>query len=51
MYLAGVIRALFFQRVVMWHQGHRTVPLRDLIDGSVDLLMEGAAGPDWKRML
>jgi AcrR family transcriptional regulator len=51
MYLAGVIRALFFQRLVMWHHGYRSVPLRDLIDGSVDLLMEGAAGPNWKRTL
>ncbi|MGD8967362.1 MAG: TetR/AcrR family transcriptional regulator [Anaerolineae bacterium] len=49
MYLAGVIHALFFQRLVMWHHGYRSVPLRDLIDGSVDLLMEGAAGPNWKR--
>jgi AcrR family transcriptional regulator len=48
-YLAAVIRALFFQRLVIWHQGHQTAPLRVLIDGSVDLLMEGAAGPNWKR--
>jgi AcrR family transcriptional regulator len=47
-YVAGVIRALFFQRLVMWHQGYRSAPLRELIDGSVDLLMEGAAGPNWK---
>jgi AcrR family transcriptional regulator len=49
MYLAGVIRALFFQRLMVWHQGLRSAPLRELIDGSVDLLMEGAAGPNWKR--
>jgi AcrR family transcriptional regulator len=49
LYLAGVIRALFFQRLLLWHHGHRPGPLRRLIDGSVDLLMEGAAGPSWKR--
>jgi AcrR family transcriptional regulator len=49
-YLAGVIRALFFQRLVMWHQGHRPASLRDLIDGSVDLLLDGAAGPSWRRV-
>lgn len=49
MYLAGAIRALFFERLVMWHQGYRPASLRELIDGSVDLLMEGAAGPNWKR--
>jgi AcrR family transcriptional regulator len=48
-YLAGVIRALFFQRLVLWHHGRRPGPLRKLVDGSVDLLMEGAAGPSWKR--
>jgi AcrR family transcriptional regulator len=47
-YLAGVIRSLFFQRLVMWHQGHCPAPLPELIDGLVDLLLEGAAGPDWK---
>jgi AcrR family transcriptional regulator len=49
-YLGGLIRALFFQRLVMWHHGHRPAPLRELIDSSVDLLMEGAAGPNWKRV-
>jgi AcrR family transcriptional regulator len=48
-YLAGLIRALFFQRLVMWHQGYRPIPLRELVDSSVDLLMDGAAGPNWKR--
>jgi AcrR family transcriptional regulator len=49
MYVAGVIRALFFQRLVMWHHGYRHTAREELIDGSVDLLMEGAAGPNWKR--
>jgi AcrR family transcriptional regulator len=49
LYLAGVIRALFFQRLVMWHYGYRSASLRELIDASVDLLMEGAAGPNRKR--
>jgi AcrR family transcriptional regulator len=48
-YLAGVIRALFFQRVVMWHHAYQPPSLREVIDGSVDLLMDGAAGPRWKR--
>jgi AcrR family transcriptional regulator len=46
-FLAAVIRALFFQRLVMWHQGHQPAPLRALIDESVDLLLVGAAGPNW----
>jgi AcrR family transcriptional regulator len=48
-YLAGVIHALFFQRLVMWHHGHRSTRLRELIDASVDLLMDGACGPNWKQ--
>jgi AcrR family transcriptional regulator len=49
LYLAGVLRALFFQRLVMWHHGYRPTHLRELIDGSVHLLMDGVAGPNWKR--
>jgi AcrR family transcriptional regulator len=51
LYLAGVIRSLFFQRLAMWHHGHCPAPLPQLIDGLVDLLLEGVAGPDWKRPL
>jgi hypothetical protein len=49
LYLAGAIRSLFFHRLAMWHHDHRPAPLPELIDGSVDLLMEGAAGPGWRR--
>ncbi len=49
LYLAGVIRSLFFQRLALWHQGHRPAPLSELIDGLVDLLLEGAAGPGWRH--
>ncbi len=45
LYLAAVIRSLFFQRLVMWHHGHRPAPLPELIDGSVDLLLDGVGGP------
>ena len=48
-YLAGLIHALFFQRLVMYHRGDRPVPLRESLENSVDLLMEGAAGPNWPR--
>lgn len=47
--LAGAIHALFFHQLAMWHHGHRPDPLPTMIDASVDLLMDGAAGPDWKR--
>ena len=47
LYLAAVIRSLFFQRLVMWHHGHRPAPLPELIDRSVDLLLDGAGGPAW----
>lgn len=44
LYVAAVIRSLFFQRLVMWHHGHRPAPLPELIDGSVDLLLDGVGG-------
>lgn len=49
-YLAGVIRSLFFQQLVIWHHGHRPAPLPTLIDDLVDLLMDGAAGPGWSTV-
>jgi AcrR family transcriptional regulator len=49
-YLAGVIRSVFFQQLAIWHHGHRPAPLPTLIDDLVDLLMDGAAGPGWPRV-
>ena len=49
LYLASVIRSLFFQRLVLWDQGHRLAPLAELLDQSVDLLLDGAGGPAWGR--
>lgn len=49
LYLACVIRALFFQRVRSWYHGHQPSSLPEMIDASVDLLLEGAAGPAWGR--
>ena len=45
MYLGGVIRALFFQQIMMWHHSHRPTPLPELLDATVDLLLDGIAGP------
>ena len=47
-WLAGAIQAVFFHQLAMWHDGHRPGPLEDMIDAAVDLLMEGAAGPDFR---
>ncbi|MFO7743439.1 MAG: TetR/AcrR family transcriptional regulator [Anaerolineae bacterium] len=48
-YLASALRSLFFQQLAMWHHGHRPAPLPTLIDASVDLLMDGAAGRSLTR--
>jgi AcrR family transcriptional regulator len=47
--IGGIIRAVFFQHLIMWHCGYRPVPLRQLLDSVVDLLLEGIAGPNWGR--
>jgi len=47
-YLGGVIRALFFQQLIMWHHGYRPAPFQELFDATVDLLLEGIAGPEWR---
>lgn len=47
-YLGGVLRALFFQQLMMWHHGYRPAPLPECLDGVVDLLLDGVAGPEWR---
>jgi len=48
LYLAGVIRALFFQRLALCHYGNRPGALPELIDASIDVLLAGAGGPAWR---
>jgi len=48
-YLGGVIRALFFQQMVTWHHGYRPAPLPELLDATVNLLLDGIAGPKWSQ--
>ncbi len=48
-YLGGVIRALFFQQLMMWHFDYRPAPLPDLLRAMVDLLLDGIGGPDWRQ--
>jgi AcrR family transcriptional regulator len=46
--LGGMIHALFFQQIIMWHYGYRPIPLQEMLAETVNLLLEGAAGPEWK---
>ena len=46
-HVGGMIRALFFQQLILWHRGYRPAPLPQLLDSLVDLLMDGIAGPKW----
>jgi NADH dehydrogenase len=48
-YLGGVIRALFFQQLMMWYCGQRAIPLSEQLDRTVDLLLDGVAGHNWRR--
>jgi TetR/AcrR family transcriptional regulator, cholesterol catabolism regulator len=48
-YLGNVISALFFQQLMMWHHGYRPAPLPELLDATVDLLLDGIAGPNWRQ--
>lgn len=49
LYLGSVIRAMFFQHIMMWQCGYRPTPLPELLEGSVDLLLEGIGGPEWRQ--
>jgi AcrR family transcriptional regulator len=50
LYLGSLIRALFFQQMLMWHQNYRPAPLQTMLAETVDLLLTGAAGPNWQPM-
>jgi len=49
LYVAGTIRVLFFQQMMWWNCGYRPAPLSDMLDRMIDLLLEGAAGENWRR--
>lgn len=49
LYLAGVIRAIFFHHVLMWHCGATTAPLPEALENAVDLLLDGAGGSAWRQ--
>jgi AcrR family transcriptional regulator len=48
LFLGGVIRAMFFQQMLMWHHDHRSSPLSTMLNEAIDLLLDGTAGPEWK---
>ena len=48
-YLGSVIRTLFFQQMMMWHHGYRPAALPEMLGAAVDLLLDGIAGPKWKK--
>ena len=50
LYIGGMIRALFFQQMMMWYCDYRPAPLEELLDGMVDLLLDGIAGPKWRQL-
>jgi AcrR family transcriptional regulator len=47
-YVGCVIRTLFFQQMMTWYCESRSTPLPELLDGMVDLLMDGLAGSQWR---
>jgi AcrR family transcriptional regulator len=47
--LSSMIHAVFFQQMILYHHGHRPAPLQEMLDGAIDLLLDGAAGPAWRQ--
>ena len=47
-HVGGILRAILFNQMMMWHHGHKPAPLPELLSGAVDLFMEGVAGPAWR---
>ncbi|MCP4543998.1 MAG: TetR/AcrR family transcriptional regulator [Chloroflexi bacterium] len=49
-YLGGIIRALFFQQLMTCYHRQHAVPLPELLDETIDLLLNGIAGPKWRHL-
>jgi len=49
LYLGSLIRALFFQQVMMQYCGYHSTPLPDMIEATIDLMLDGIAGPRWRQ--
>jgi AcrR family transcriptional regulator len=49
LYLGCMIRALFFQQMLMYYHSYRPASLQEMLAESIDLLMNGAAGPGWRQ--
>ena len=48
-HVGGMLRALFFQQVIVYHHGYRPAPLPETLDTMVNLLLDGIAGPKWRQ--
>ncbi|HDQ73295.1 MAG TPA: TetR/AcrR family transcriptional regulator [Chloroflexi bacterium] len=49
LYVGGLIRALLFQQLVTWHYERRSESISDMLEDVVDLMLEGLAGPEWRK--
>lgn len=50
LYAGCVIRAMFFQHMMMWHCDYRPAPLGEMFDRMLNLLLDGIAGPNWRKL-
>ncbi|MCK4315317.1 MAG: helix-turn-helix transcriptional regulator [Anaerolineae bacterium] len=48
-HVGGMLRALFFQQVIVYHHGYRPASLPETLDTMVNLLLDGIAGPNWRQ--
>jgi AcrR family transcriptional regulator len=48
-YVGNMICAIFFQQMMVWYCGRRSIPLPVLLSRMIDLLLDGLAGPEWKK--
>jgi len=48
LYVGSLIRTVFFQQLMMWYCGYCQGTLPELLDRTVDLLLDGIAGPEWR---
>jgi AcrR family transcriptional regulator len=48
-YVGGLVRTAFFQQLMMWYCGYSQGTLPELLHRTVDLLLDGIAGPKWRR--
>jgi hypothetical protein len=47
-YIGSMIATLYLHQLAMSYHNHHALPMSDMIDTTIDVLVSGIAGPEWR---